>query len=297
MLRGVIPILQTPFDERGCLDLESLRREVVHVCAVRADGLCFPGFASEWWKLSPEEILLAAATIREASTIPVVFNVTAESTFLAVEQAKAFVEIGCDAMMVLPPFVVPSSPEAVLAHIGAVMDAVAVPQILQYSASLTGVRISIEALKQLEVSYPQFCTIKVDFIPPGPMTSSLIAAFPPGQLTYLLGYSGLHLPDFLERGGHGMMSGAGHVREDMRAFYGLLENPVEGLRKFNRLLPLLNLEMQTIDLCIGVHKLLLMDQGVIASDHIRAPSAELDEFQKRAALSLYSGTDDIFRGN
>jgi len=287
MLRGVIPILQTPFDENGRLDLDSLRREVLHVCNARADGLCFPGFASEWWKLSPEEILLAAKTIRESSTIPVIFNVTAQSTFLAVEQTKAFVDIGCDAMMVLPPFVVPSSPEAVLAHLGAVMDAAAVPQILQYSASLTGVRISIESLKQLEEKYPQFCTIKVDFIPPGPMTSSLVAAFPPGQLTYLVGYSGLHLPDFLERGGHGMMSGASHVREDIQAFYSLLDNPKEGLERFNRLLPLLNLEMQTIDLSIAVHKLLLKDQGVIASDHIRAPAAQLDEFQKRAARSAF----------
>ena len=94
-----------------------------------------------------------------------------------------------------------------------------------------------------------------------------------------------------------MMSGAGHVREDIQAFYGLLEDPTHGLERFNRLLPLLNLEMQTIDLAIAVHKLLLKDQGVIASDHIRAPGAQLDDFQKRAALGLYSRTYDLFRGN
>ena len=82
MLRGVIPILQTPFDDGGRLDLGSLRREVLLVFDARAGGLCFPGFASEW-------------TIREASSIPVIFNVTAQSTFLAVEQARAFVESGC----------------------------------------------------------------------------------------------------------------------------------------------------------------------------------------------------------
>ena len=286
MLRGVIPILQTPFDEGGRLDLDSLRRQVVHVSDARADGLCFPGFVSEWWKLSWVEILLAARAIREASSIPVIFNVTAQSTHLAVEQARSFLEIGCDAMMVLPPFVVPASPEAVLAHLSAVMEAAVIPQILQYSASLTGVRISIDGIKQLEEKYPQFCSIKVDFIPPGPMTSSLVEALPPGQFTYLVGYSGLHLPDFLERGGHGMMGGAGHVREDMKVFYSLLANPAEGLEKFNRLLPLLNLEMQTIDICIAVHKLLLKDQGVIATDHVRAPGAQLDDFQRRTARTL-----------
>ena len=286
MLRGVIPILQTPFDDDGRLDLDSLWREVVHVCDAGADGLCFPGFVSEWWKLSSEEILIAAKTIREASSIPVIFNVTAQSTYLAVEQARAFGELSCDAMMVLPPFVVPSSSEAVLAHLSAVMDAVALPQILQYFASLTGVRIPIGDLKQLADKYPQFRSIKVDFIPPGPMTSALVAALPTGQLTYLVGYSGLQLPDFLERGGHGLMGGAGHVKEDIKVFNNLLADPIEGRKKFNRLLPLLNMEMQTIDICIAVHKLLLKDQGIIASAHIRAPGALLDESQRRSARVL-----------
>ena len=286
MLTGVIPILQTPFDDDGRLDLDSLRREVVHVCEARADGLCFPGFVSEWWKLSSGEILLAAKTIRESSSIPVIFNVTAQSTYLAVEQARAFLELGCDAMMVLPPFVVPSSSEAILAHLSAVMDAVELPQILQYSASLTGVRILIGDLKQLAAKYPQFRSIKVDFIPPGPMISTLAAALPTGQLTYLVGYSGLQLTDFLERGGHGIMGGAGHVKEDIQVFNSLLADPTEGRKNFNRLLPLLNMEMQTIDICIAVHKLLLKDQGVIASDHIRAPGPRLDESQRRAARML-----------
>jgi len=288
MLRGVIPILQTPFDEEGRLDLISLQREVQYVCDAKADGLCFPGFVSEWWKLSGEEILLAARTIREASSIPVIFNVTAQSTFLAVEQARAFQQIGCDAMMVLPPFVVPASPEAVMAHLEAVMDAAPIPQILQYSASLTGVRIPIASIRQLEEKYPQFCSIKVDFVPPGPMTSALAAAFPPGQLTYLVGFSGLQLPDFLARGGHGLMGGAGHVRQDVEVFYSLLAERASGMQKFNRLLPILNLEMQTIDLCIAAHKLLLKDQGVIISDYVRLPGVRLDEFQIRSLREIFS---------
>ena len=52
---GVIPILQTPFHDDGSLDLESLAREVDYVCALGAPGMAFPGFVSEWWKLSQPE--------------------------------------------------------------------------------------------------------------------------------------------------------------------------------------------------------------------------------------------------
>ncbi len=287
MLRGVIPILQTPFDEGGRLDLNSLRREVAYVCDAGADGMCFPGFVSEWWKLSEEEILLAAKIIRESSSIPVVFNVTAQSTYHAVAQAHAFEQIGCEAMMVLPPFVVPASPDAVMAHLGAVMDATRVPQILQYSASLTGVRISMESLRDLAAKYPAFSSIKVDFIPPGPMTTALVEAFPAGRMSYLIGYSGLHLPEFLARGGHGLMGGAGHVGPDVHAFKELLAGHAE---PFEKLLPLLNFEMQTIDLCTAVHKLLLKDQGVFAAAQLRNPGAGLDEVQTRLARQLFSAT-------
>jgi dihydrodipicolinate synthase/N-acetylneuraminate lyase len=53
----------------------------------------------------------------------------------------------------------------------------------------------------------------------------------------------------------------------------------EGQREFLRLLPLLNLEMQTIDQSIATHKWMLAERGVIATGHVRRPGPELDEFQ------------------
>jgi dihydrodipicolinate synthase/N-acetylneuraminate lyase len=54
--RGLFPIVQTPFTAEGAVDFDSLRRLVRHVCG-RAEGLTFPGFASEFWRLTEEEIL------------------------------------------------------------------------------------------------------------------------------------------------------------------------------------------------------------------------------------------------
>jgi dihydrodipicolinate synthase/N-acetylneuraminate lyase len=281
MFKGVIPILQTPFDEDGGLDLASLRREVRYVCDAGADGMAFPGFVSEWWKLSDAEILRGAEVIREESAgrALAIFNVTEQSTYLAVEQAKAFARLGCDGLMCLPPFVVAPGGDAVVTHLEHVIDAADVPHILQYSASLTGVKLSLEQMARLRDRHPQFRCIKVDFIPPGPMISNLVNAFGAEAFTFLIGFAGLQLPDCLVRGAHGLMGGAGHLAEDLAVFRALIRDRAEGLAAFRALLPLINLEMQTVDMSIALHKHLLVQRGVIASDHVRAPGPNLDAVQ------------------
>ena len=275
---GVIPILQTPFHDDGSLDLESLAREVDYVCALGAPGMAFPGFVSEWWKLSQPEIFAAAEVIRGASRgrAQVIFNVTAQSTYLAVQEAKRFVEIGCDGLMCLPPFVVPRGPAAVLQHLKTVLGAAPVPHILQYSSSLTGLQLSTPQILDLRREFPHFCCIKVDMIPPGPMISQLVDALAGAEFTFLIGFAGLQLAHALRRGAHGLMGGTGHVKEDLAVFDELKQSPDSGRGCFDRLLPLLNFEMQTVDSSIALHKRMLQDRGVIISDHIRAPGPYLD---------------------
>lgn len=280
-IEGVIPILQTPFFENGELDLESLRREVARVCQSGAQGMAFPGFVSEWWKLSEAEILAAARVIAEERTggTKVVFNVTAQSTLLAVDQARRFLEIGCDALMCLPPFVVPAGPEAAIEHVRQVLTIAPKPHIIQYAAALTGLKLSPQSLGDLHREFPHFSCIKIDFIPPGPTLTKVSEALAGEDFTYLIGYSGLQLPDAMARGAHGLMGGAGHVTEDVAVFRALREDPAGGALRFERLLPMLNFEMQTVDMAVAVHKRLLHRQGIFASDHVRAPGPQLDAFQ------------------
>jgi dihydrodipicolinate synthase/N-acetylneuraminate lyase len=276
---GVIPMLQTPFHEDGSLDFSSLRRQVEFVRAAGVAMACYPGFASEWWKLSEIEILQAAQTIVDsaAGRLSLIGNVTAQSTHLAIEQARAFQEMGCVGLMCLPPFVVPQSPHAITAHLRAVMSAVPLPHIVQYSASLTGIRLETSQLKALRAEYPQFCSIKVDFIPPGPIVSELRSALGDDEFTYLIGFAGLQLADCLKRGAHGLMGGTGHLREDLAVFNALREDPNgRGIDAFHELLPLLNAEMQTIDHSIATHKWLLKNLGVFETDHVRQPGPHLD---------------------
>lgn len=282
MFTGVIPILQTPFTDGGELDLASMARQVEFVNEAGASGVAFPGFVSEFWKLTRTEIFEAAAVIRQRSRCPVIFNVTAQSTVHAVADAREFAELGADGLMCLPPFVVPSGQDALMGHLRAVLGATELPHILQYSASLTGLRLSMDEIGALRRDFPHFGCIKLDYVPPGPMITKLNEHFP-GAFTYLIGFAGLQLEDAQRRGAHGLMGGAGHVAEDIRALEGLRAGSPAG---FRRLLPLLNFEMQTVENSIALHKFLLARRGVIASDHVRAPGTELDDMSREYAVVL-----------
>jgi 4-hydroxy-tetrahydrodipicolinate synthase len=259
-------------------------RQVDFVCDAGVPAVAFPGFASEWWKLSPDEICAAAAAIRERSAgrCKLILNVTSQSTYHAARQAREFASLGADGLMCLPPFVVPSGQEALLRHLRCVLDASSLPHILQYSASLTGLRLSIEEIGALRHDYPHFTCIKLDYVPPGPLISRLRDAFP-DQFTYLIGFAGLQLEDAHRRGAHGLMGGAGHVIEDLKAFGALQLGNTE---PFRRLLPLLNFEMQTVETSIALHKFLLQRRNVLATDHIRQPGTTLDAISREHILSL-----------
>lgn len=282
MFRGVIPILQTPFFEDGSLDRASMVRQVEYLISAKLTQICYPGFVSEWWKLSESEIVESVATILKASAgrLELIANITPQSTHLAIGQGKLFEKMGCAGVMCLPPFVVPRSAHALTQHLRAVLAAVALPHVLQYSASLTGIRLEPTQLKALRTEYPHFRSIKVDFIPPGPVVSELRAALGENEFTYLIGFAGLQLADCLKRGAHGLMGGAGHVVADLAAFEALQEDPHgRGIAAFHELLPMLNFEMQTIDQSIATHKWLLKRLGVFESDHVRQPGPHLDAAQ------------------
>lgn len=275
--RGLFPIVQTPFTGVGEVDFDSLRRLVRYV-GERAEGMTFPGFASEFWRLTDEEILECGAVIaaESAPDSMVILNTTPQSTLAAVRRAREFERLGAKALMTLPPFTVAAPPAAMEQHLGEVLSATNLPVIVQDSAGLTGTNLDPHALARLKQTHPNFAGLKVDQVPTGPSITRYRAAPGLSCLSYVVGYSGVQMLDAVRRGAEGLMGGCGHLEADRRMVEALLGGG--GFEEFRRLAPLLSFEMQSIDLVIAVHKQLLHEAGVIATPLCRAPSRELDEF-------------------
>jgi 4-hydroxy-tetrahydrodipicolinate synthase len=277
-LGGVIPILSTPFTPEGTVDYESFRNLIEAAIAGGARGLAMFGLASEYYKLSEDERALLIQTLvqQTARRCPVIVSVTAHSTVLAKREAAQAADFGADALMLLPPFFLGPSTQAVMRHIREVTAVTKLPMILQYAPLQTGRSIEAAAFAELSRSLPQLTHVKVDLVPSGPMVSDLCSH----GVACLVGYMGLHLPEDFSRGAAGVMPTVA-VTPALAEIWRLLGEDPEKARGFHdELLPLLNFMMQSVEFLISCEKEILFRQGVLRSPHSREPAIHLDHVQR-----------------
>ena len=159
MLSGVVPVLATPFAARGGVDSLALGRLGEFVMRRGATAVATLGLASEAFALTAQERRKVVATVRKAvgAGVDIVVGVDATSLVGAREQASRAVESGATALMVLPPYLVRTSPAGLLDYfgrLGAEFGAV----VVQDAPAATGVEMSVELLLDL-AALPGVCLL------------------------------------------------------------------------------------------------------------------------------------------
>src|SRR5262245_15527096 len=103
-LQGVVPILVTPFDDKGRIDEDSLASLVEFNIEAGVHGLGV-ALGSEMFKLTEAERALVTRRVIETARarVPIVINTGASGTDLAVGYSRSAEEIGADALMIMPP--------------------------------------------------------------------------------------------------------------------------------------------------------------------------------------------------
>ena len=131
-IRGVVPILVTPFHLDGRIDEESLSRLIEFNIAAGVHGLGV-ALGSEVFKFNEaERAQITRATVKAVNgRVPVIINSGAAGTDLAVFYSKAAEAAGADALMVIPPSFMPVSSEEIFDYYRAIDAAVGIPIILQ----------------------------------------------------------------------------------------------------------------------------------------------------------------------
>lgn len=102
-IRGIIPAMVTPFDTRGHVQLDLLRRETELLSKTGVHGLCVGGVTGEMAGARPEELHLLCKTVVSATNKPVVAGIFPDCNTEALELAKAAVSAGAVALLVAPP--------------------------------------------------------------------------------------------------------------------------------------------------------------------------------------------------
>jgi dihydrodipicolinate synthase/N-acetylneuraminate lyase len=107
-LRGLYPIVETPFTPDNVLDTETLAAEVRFINRGRVAGMIWPVFASSWATLSDAERILGAETLLAAgkggrSAMAIAVQNTGWDTPTSVRYAQHAAAHGADAIVSIPP--------------------------------------------------------------------------------------------------------------------------------------------------------------------------------------------------
>jgi dihydrodipicolinate synthase/N-acetylneuraminate lyase len=277
-MRGIYPILLTPFDDQERIDEDGVRGEVDFVVGAGVHGVGL-ALGSEILKLTePERVQLISVVVDQvAGRVPVVVNTGAQASFTAALYSRQAQDLGASAVMCLPPSL--ASASETRAYFKAVSDAVSVPVFIQdtQATPVPAAQIRLIAEHSERVRYA-----KVES-PPQPTQVQQAVRQAGGLVTIFGGAGGTYLIEELRRGAVGSMPWPTQPRAFVEIWNAWRAGDEAGARAIHEreIVPLARLATTGIRLGHTIHKELLRRQGVIRRADVRAPSDPLDELVAR----------------
>lgn len=296
VLRGVVPMLPTPFGSDGAVDEASLRRLVAHELEEGADGLAILGLAGEGAHLSVEEReRITAVVVAAAGGAPLLVGCTAESTGDATRLASDAARRGAAGVMVAPPKRPDWSSEQVRAHYRAVAQAADCELMVQDAPGFIGVELGVDLVLELAEELDNVRAYKVEALPFWENAARARVAAG-DHLRIFGGHGGLYLMDVLDSGADGLIPGADTTAQLTRAWRAWAAGDRAAAdAEYRRLLPFLVYQTQSLGLIIGAAKTILQARGVIATAESRHPQAHLSETTRERLLVL-AGIAGLLQG-
>ena len=127
--RGVVVPILTPMTPDESVDVASLRRLVNHLIESGVHAIWAAGTTGEFAALTADEQVKVIGTVAEqaAGRVPVIGNISAAGTKLAVELGRAVQEMELDGVAATPPYYFPGSQDELLAHYRYIKEQVGLP--------------------------------------------------------------------------------------------------------------------------------------------------------------------------
>ena len=285
-MRGVFPILVTPFDKHSRLDEESLAKLVEFNIDAGVHGIGI-ALGSEVLKLSEEErSRVARIVVKQArGRVPVVVNTGGPATDLAVLYSQVAQENGADALMAMPPTFMSAGATETREYFQAVSDAVSIPIFIQDTNSAP---VSASLAGQIAAECEHVRYIKVESLPTTVKVAD--AAAQTGELlTIFGGAGGNYFIEEMRRGSVGTMPGC-CLPEAFVEVWDLFQSGDAGAARevfYQRILPVNRLQSQGWGAFFHVSKELLRQRGVIATAVVRGPIPPLDDWTRREMQEVF----------
>ena len=278
-MRGIYPILLTPFDEDGRIDEESLRREVDFTLAAGVHGLGL-ALGSEFLKLTEAERQQVTRIVVDQvrGRVPVVVNTGAQSNVAAALYSRQAEELGASAVMCMPPMMGVSGSE-IRSYFKAISDAVRVPVFIQDTSYAT---VPAGLIRQIAEESERVRYAKIES-PPNPLKVQEAVEQAGHLVTVFGGSAGTYLVEELRRGAVGTMPWPSTPEVFVTIWNRWQAGDRAGaLATFEReLVPILRVSSTGLRLGHAINKEILKRRGIFKSAHVRAPSDPLDDLTER----------------
>lgn len=287
---GVFVIACTPFTDDGSLDRPSIDRMIDFYYEKGADGLTILGMMGEAPKLTQaESIEVTRLTLKRSSGKPVVVGVSAPGLAAIRELTKAVMDLGAAGVMVAPSSSLRTD-EQIVTYYRNVVETIGadVPLVLQDFPLSTGVQISSRTIGTIVEAHDSIVMLKHEDWPGLQKITDLRDAEAKGRrrISILCGNAGVFLPEEMQRGADGAMTGFAYPEMMVDVVRLSNEGKFENAHDvFDAYLPLMRYEQQP-GLGLAVRKYVLARRGAIASAAQRRPGAALNALAVKEVENL-----------
>lgn len=285
-LSGVFPVVPTPFAADGSIDPAAFLRLVDFALSSGADGLVFPGMASEVETLSPEERATLVAALGEhlAGRVPFIVGASDADPVRAAARAEEGRRAGASAAMIMAPHGLGRDPHKQAQFYAAVAAETGLPIMLQNAPAPMGAGLAPEEVVAVVEAVPAIRFVKEETLPCGQHVTRILSRAE-GRLDGVFGGAGArYVVDELARGAAGTMPAI--ELADVHA--ALLRAWIAGDRATARRLYTASLPLLTFQAVFRVRatKEVLRRRGLLASTVARAagPVPDADDIRELEAL-------------
>ncbi|MGB8065851.1 MAG: dihydrodipicolinate synthase family protein [Candidatus Sulfotelmatobacter sp.] len=272
--KGVLPAITTCFNEDLRVDHSLMAGHCRWLLDNGCTGIVALGSLGEGAALGFEEKLEVLRTC--VSVVhgrgPVVASISALTTSEAVALAKAATELGCDGLMVLPPYVYKGDWREMKTHVAAVFEATPLPCMLYNNPVAYGTDFLPEQIRELAEEYRNFEAVKESST--DVRRVSAIRALMGCRLEISVGVDDAVL-EAIGVGATGWIAGLANAfpRESVDLFnYGISGEGDKAFDLYRWFLPLLR--MDTVSNFVQLIKLVQTEAGV-GNPRVRPPRLEL----------------------
>lgn len=277
MLRGIVPVIPTPFTEQEDLDLLALRRLVDFAVSSRVPAICLPAYGGEFYKLTDSERFSVVKTAIEQSDgrVSVIAQSNHGCTQLVEEVARRNEALGADVISFALPrqFALPE--EELLRFSEKICKAISVPVLIQ-DFNPGGPSVSPSFAKRLQEAAGNFRYLKLEE-PVAGVKMRAIREATRGQVGIFEGWGGMYLLELIPYGISGAVPGLAMCDLFMRVFELACSGQSEAaINIYRSMLPQIVFALQNMELYHHCEKLLLHARGLLVSTTVRNPTWRLD---------------------